>query len=94
MSSFRRCAGGNPTLAHHQYVVFQGFDVPTVACRWRSIRWGVIERVRTGEKEPSTSLEAIGHVIGRTMPAEGGPPRPRGGPIVEVNRSSRRRRSP
>ena len=41
---------------------------------------GVIERFRTGEKEPFTSLEAIVDLIARMVEAEGGPPRTREGP--------------
>jgi hypothetical protein len=36
---------------------------------------GVIERVRTGEKEPFRGLESIGGLIARMLEAEGGPPR-------------------
>lgn len=34
---------------------------------------GVIERVRTGEKEPFRGLESIGGLIARMLEAEGGP---------------------
>jgi len=36
---------------------------------------GVIERVRTGEKEPFRGLETIGGLIAGMLEAEGGPPR-------------------
>jgi len=54
---------------------------------------GVIERVRTGQKEPFSSLEAIAGLIARMVEAETGPPAhsPRR-PIVEVNCSSKRRK--
>ena len=52
---------------------------------------GVIERVRTGEKEAFRGLEAIGGLIARMAEAEGAAPHSPGGPLAEVNRSSKGR---